>query len=340
MIRSSRIYPLAGAALLATALLAVAPGAAAQQATHFANERLSAIAGLSDRSAVELRGGLYLRPAASSFGPWTQLGLRWAGSVTNQLAPTFGVGGWTDVRRIRLLIGVQYGVASSSDLRPPATVGRSPDTLGTGDAANGAPTSHWSTTDVVAGAEWRVRAVDMRATFGWRIAGARTGATWLSGEAAIPVAARVALLAGIDHRSSLGAGRIGGGKLAFTFGAEIRSMVPRRTAMPTTRATTMRPAIPPFRLVRTTTGGVLLFHLGTGCDGAELRGDVTRWSAVPLEQEGDGVWSVELPIAAGVHRIAVRCGEGPWTAPPGLPSEATEFGTTVGVLVLSPGAAE
>jgi Carbohydrate-binding module 48 (Isoamylase N-terminal domain). len=48
----------------------------------------------------------------------------------------------------------------------------------------------------------------------------------------------------------------------------------------------------------------------------ELAGDFTDWRPVALEPASEGDWRVVLPIAPGLHRLAVRVNGGDWQAPP------------------------
>ncbi len=66
----------------------------------------------------------------------------------------------------------------------------------------------------------------------------------------------------------------------------------------------------------------------------ELMGDFTDWVPVRLTRVAPAVWEVELAIPAGVHRVNIRLNGGAWTAPGGARVERTEFGGSVGLLVI------
>ena len=78
----------------------------------------------------------------------------------------------------------------------------------------------------------------------------------------------------------------------------------------------------------------LLRVIAPGAERVELAGDFTDWVAVPLRSAADGAWEVALPLVAGIYRVAVRVNGGPWIVPTGLRAEESEFGETVGVLVV------
>ena len=66
----------------------------------------------------------------------------------------------------------------------------------------------------------------------------------------------------------------------------------------------------------------------------EIMGDFTNWEPVRFAADGNGWWSVALPISSGVHEMNVRASGGPWVVPPGLTSVEDEFGGVVGVVVV------
>ena len=65
----------------------------------------------------------------------------------------------------------------------------------------------------------------------------------------------------------------------------------------------------------------------------ELMADFTDWLPVPLARERGGTWGLNVFIAPGVHRVAIRIDGGEWVAPPGLTTVESEFGGTVGLFV-------
>jgi hypothetical protein len=66
----------------------------------------------------------------------------------------------------------------------------------------------------------------------------------------------------------------------------------------------------------------------------ELSGDFTNWKPIPLARGDDDRWEATLPIAPGVHRVAIRVDGDTWSPPPGVPSVPDEFQGTVGVVVV------
>jgi hypothetical protein len=81
-------------------------------------------------------------------------------------------------------------------------------------------------------------------------------------------------------------------------------------------------------------GAPTLLISGLTARRVELMGDFTGWQAVDLLRVGDGEWVLPTPVPEGAHRLCIRVDNGPWRAPPGLPTAPDEFQGQVGVLVV------
>jgi hypothetical protein len=66
----------------------------------------------------------------------------------------------------------------------------------------------------------------------------------------------------------------------------------------------------------------------------ELSGDFTGWKPVALTRGDDDRWEATLPIAPGMHRLAIRIDGEAWTAPPGVSAVPDEFQGTVGIIIV------
>jgi hypothetical protein len=66
----------------------------------------------------------------------------------------------------------------------------------------------------------------------------------------------------------------------------------------------------------------------------ELSGDFTDWKPISLTRGDDDRWETTLPIAPGIHRLAIRVNGDAWTPPPGVSSVPDEFQGNVGVIVV------
>jgi len=66
----------------------------------------------------------------------------------------------------------------------------------------------------------------------------------------------------------------------------------------------------------------------------ELMGSFTDWAPVRLTSTAPGVWSFNVFLAPGVHRVNIRVDGGAWSVPPGLTAVRDEFGGEVGLLIV------
>jgi hypothetical protein len=71
-----------------------------------------------------------------------------------------------------------------------------------------------------------------------------------------------------------------------------------------------------------------------GARDVELMADFTDWMPVRLTRTAPGVWSFNVFLAPGVHRVNVRVDGGAWAVPPGLTAVRDEFGGDVGLLIV------
>ena len=167
---------------------------------------------------------------------------------------------------------------------------------------------------------------------GTRLDGSEGRGAWMRATLGVPLAERLALVAtgGLqpdrpDLRSPEGAFvRLG---LQIDVGAADRP----------------RPVLPlpapdgPLAVVTAPDGSQVLVFRSVSALRAEVRGDFSDWQPRALEPTPDGGWQIPWTAGAGTFRINIRLDDGPWIAPPGLPSFADEFGGMVGILVVPEG---
>lgn len=70
-------------------------------------------------------------------------------------------------------------------------------------------------------------------------------------------------------------------------------------------------------------------------ESVELMGDATEWTVTQMQRASNGRWRAELKLAPGMHRITVRTDGGTWIAPPGLPIGNDDYGSPVGMIMVS-----
>ena len=78
----------------------------------------------------------------------------------------------------------------------------------------------------------------------------------------------------------------------------------------------------------------ITIHVG-GVEQVDVIGDFSDWQPLTLTRRGRDTWELVVPVDAGVHKIDVRVDNGPWFAPPGLPTMRDGFGGVVGMLVVA-----
>lgn len=66
----------------------------------------------------------------------------------------------------------------------------------------------------------------------------------------------------------------------------------------------------------------------------DIAGDFSEWAPIALQLQGDGWWTVSLPLSSGAHEVNIRVDGGAWLVPPGLTSATDEFGGSVGRLII------
>ena len=131
--------------------------------------------------------------------------------------------------------------------------------------------------------------------------------------------------AGSDPVTSLPGSRylLAGLRLSLGAGSSMPKVEPARASQ------SARFRIGPSRLT-----GREIWLRAPGARVVELAADFTDWHPVPLAPASHGDWRVVLPIAPGLHRVAVRIDGGNWQAPPDTRAVVNEFGTKVGEVVV------
>ena len=65
-----------------------------------------------------------------------------------------------------------------------------------------------------------------------------------------------------------------------------------------------------------------------------LMADFTGWESIAMTRAPNGTWTLERPIATGVHHVVISIDGGPWHVPANLARAADEFGGEVGLLAV------
>ena len=220
------------------------------------------------------------------------------------------------------------GPGSGSD----ATAGNAPleDTTTTMPNAAGRLLPRASLTDAVISGRWSVSQFDFDVVLGRRFSSITPERTIWGVSASRSLTSDLALVAG--------AGRSGSDPVTSVPGARYFVLGLRLKLNPNGIAPLATPAPPaehaPFRIGPPLSTGREVSLIAPAARLVELAGDFTDWQPVLLRYGGAGVWRATVPIAAGLHRLAVRIDGGRWQAPPGSRPITSEFGGEVAEIVV------
>jgi hypothetical protein len=200
----------------------------------------------------------------------------------------------------------------------------------------------WTTARLELGAEGGARR-------GERALGSSRERAWMSADAALWVMPRVAVVASAgrflsDPTTSAIGGRYANVGLRLAIRRPAPDELPR-VILPRNVGAAHRPdsdsasvtvgAGEALVVEETGDGRVTLRFTLPAARSAELMGDFTGWTAMPLDRGPDGLWAITLALDPGVHRVNLRTDDGHWRAPPGLTAVDDGFGGQVGLLVVS-----
>jgi 1,4-alpha-glucan branching enzyme len=199
-------------------------------------------------------------------------------------------------------------------------------------------------TDAQASLSFNLPRVELSGTGGFR-SGSRlptyggTATSWGSVSAVMWIASRVALVAtGGTYPVDLTQGFPGGRFASVSLRIGNRRSVPVSSSQSYdlgSLSSTDNAVGISYRSARQVESGVQEIRFSApSAKTVEMMGDMTDWAPVQLQNAGNGIWTIALPVTAGIHEFNVRVDGGRWVAPPGLASRSDEFGGTVGLLVL------
>lgn len=174
-----------------------------------------------------------------------------------------------------------------------------------------------SVRDLSMSAAWAHRELQLTVEAGQRAGDDVHTQIWWRGGATLEVAPMIALVANVSRTPpDLLLGLRGGRS----------TMLGLRLNLAGTRPVVHRARSMAIEAHRESTRRVRLIVTLDARDRAELIGDATGWTAVPLSRRSDGRWEAMLNAAPGVSRFNVSLDGGPWTTPLGVPTLSDEFG--------------
>ncbi len=187
-----------------------------------------------------------------------------------------------------------------------------------------------SLTDAIVSGRWRVADFDLDVAVGRRFSSNTPELTIWGFTATRSLTPELALVAG--------AGRAGSDPVTSVPGARYLVLGLRLKVNPLGTPALAVPAPAPdhapFRVGPALPAGREVSVRAPEARLVELAGDFTDWQPLLLRYSGAGVWRTIVPIAPGLHRLAVRIDGGPWQAPPGSRPITSEFGGEVAEIVV------
>jgi hypothetical protein len=199
------------------------------------------------------------------------------------------------------------------------------DSLGTVPQSAGRRVDRLALTDAVLSGRWRIRALDFDASIGRRFSRLTPETTIWGLSASRGIGPSLALVAAAGRSGSDPVTSVPGARY-FALGLRLKVGPP---VLPAAPVPTTASAAAPFRIGPAVAAGREIVIQATEAETVELAGDFTDWKPVRLQPWGKDGWRAILPIAPGLHRLAIRIDGGTWQAPPGTRPLTSEFGGEV-----------
>lgn len=212
-------------------------------------------------------------------------------------------------------------------LQTPAPAPIGPDTI----TVDSSRTTRRSWNDAEVALHWSTGRLAFRGVLGTRFHAERQpNELWGQVEGTVALAPDIALIAsGGVHPSSAAYGLP---RAQFVqMGFRIAPSALLRPRLPTG----VRPVAAAFEVRRADRGQRVLRIRVPNARSVEVSGDFTGWKPIALTRAEADRWEVTLPIAPGMHRLAIRVDGDSWTVPPGVTAVPDEFQGTVGTIIIS-----
>jgi len=325
-------------------------------ATYFSPTRAGlqlSVSGFGDRTYLDesfavsrIGGDARLSYRMGSSGAW--LGREVARdnkSTPGSPVPQYSVGGWRQWRSVIVTLslssfGSQEGARAATtrrEVRPTSTGPLAPvdsqrnfqslDTITVVDSGSAGRQHDWR--DAELGLHWSAGRYALDGLVGTRYAATnQPNETWGRIQSVVALAPTIALIASAGVRPSSATYGIARSRF-MELGARVSPGALSRPRLPRG----VRPTAAAFQ-VEDDRGARRLRVRVPGARSVELAGDFTNWQPIALRHGDMDEWEVTLPIAPGVHRVAIRIDGDSWTTPPGVAAVADEFQGTVGVIVV------
>ena len=185
-------------------------------------------------------------------------------------------------------------------------------------------------TDAVLSGRWRYRSFDFDASLGRRFSRFIPETTIWGVSASRDLAPTAALVAAAGRAGSDPVTSVPGARY-FAVGLRLKVGAPVIAPLP---VPAVSKEVAPFRIGPAVAAGREIVVYAPEAQSVELAGDFTDWKPVALRRWGEDSWRTLLPVAPGLHRLAIRTDGGEWHAPPGTRAIQSEFGGEVAEVVV------
>lgn len=237
-----------------------------------------------------------------------------------------------------------FGDTTGTPIEIAAGIWGARDRVVVGGTVTGTWLADSSYVDVTGSLRWRHEWFEFFGTAGLRTASEGGGSgVWAEASLEIPVADPVtALIAGGRYpsdpvRGVLAASYVSAGIRITPFRSAPRvddALTAAYREALEERAPASSAAAPAITLGARTAAGREIRIQVAGASRVELAGDFTDWQPRTMVRLHEDTWTLQVPLAPGIHRLNVRVDGGRWIVPAGLTSIEDEFGSRVGLLVI------
>jgi hypothetical protein len=205
---------------------------------------------------------------------------------------------------------------------------RTLDTVTVSDSGSVGTQRNWNDAEVAL--HWSLGRLAFRGVVGTRLFTANLpNETWGEVQGTLALASDIALIAASGVHPASAAYGLSRARF-LELGVRIAPSALRKPRLPAS----VRPVAAAFEVADADHGQRTLRIRVPYARTVELSGDFTGWKPISLTRGNDDRWETTLPIAPGIHRLAIRVNGDAWTPPPGVSSVPDEFQGNVGVIVI------
>jgi hypothetical protein len=270
----------------------------------------------------------------SDAGGWAKLGSPTAKFGTATFTTTFTNFAFTKVASIHDTVSAELSCASAAS----AAADRIPlFPVRNESAAGGACERQSRFGDLEGSFHWEVGWFELTAQMGRRFGDSydvtADSRQWSSAMATVWLTDRIAIVGGGGRQPALPlrglpARTFAMGGLELAYWPMSKNSVPVSLPhSPLVKSFEMKPGVSGMHKI--------IIHV-SGVETVDVMGDFSDWSPLVVSRRGRDLWELSIPLSPGMHQINVRVDNGPWMAPPGMPTMRDNFGGEVGLIGISP----